>query len=65
MNPSTSWKVQAQFFSLDYAITMLMSKHQLRDLICHSKLFEKVAHTFSDAKEFNWKHLMVKGTQCT
>lgn len=29
-----------------------MSKQQLRDFICHSKLFEKVACTFSDAKEF-------------
>lgn len=40
-------------FSLDYPITMLMSKHQLRNFIHHSKLFEKVAHTFSDTTKFN------------
>lgn len=39
--------------SLDFPITMLMSKHQLRNFIHHSKLFEKVAHTFSDTTKFN------------
>jgi len=32
---------------------MLMSKHQLKDFICHSKLLDKVVHTFSDVNEIN------------